>query len=271
MGPSSKEKKSKAKNAKSFLVINVEGAIDEADRSLIESLWWPITNKEQWYDEGKEHPVRVQPGDEPLKTGGDPDEWDDWDKFEHDVIENYVFGYGSLMEEWLDKAPVQIANLKGFNRDWKATMDNKREIPGYKHYQAEPGETEPTHVSFLNISKAGKTAAVTGIVRPLSLRQLAMLDHRERNYLRIDVTDKIEFIGSQPTRPFTIWTYTASEASIGRFEQIDGVPVVSREYYYKFHSARQRLEALTSHDRRMNFKINGAFTTLKLRSKSIDG
>ena len=174
------------------------------------------------------------------------------------------------MEEWLDKEPVYIANLKGFERDWKATMDNRLDIPGYKRYQAETSEAEPVHVSFLNISKAGKTAAVTGIVRPLSPWQLAMLDHRERNYLRIDVTDKIEFIGSPPSRPFTVWTYTASNASVSRFEKINGVPVVSRDYYDRFRRASQRLEALTSRDRRLNLDVNGAFTTQTLQSKSID-
>jgi hypothetical protein len=265
--PKIQDPNNKAKNAKSFLVINIEGAIDEADKSLIESLWWPITNDERWYDQGREYPVKVQPGEKPLKTGSEADDWDDWDKFEVGVIDNYVFGYGSLMEEWLDKEPFHIANLKGFERDWKATMDNTLEISGYKNYDAESSQAKPRHVSFLNISKGSKSAEVTGVVRRLSLWQLAMLDHRERNYLRIEVTDKTQFIGTPPSRPFMVWTYTASQASLARFKDIEDMPVVSQSYYEKHQRGWQRIEQLASADKPLKFGIKGKFTTQKLDQK----
>jgi hypothetical protein len=272
--PLIEDAQSEAANAKSFLVINIEGAIDEADKNLIESLWWPITHEAPWFDEGRERPIKVHPGAERLKTGGKPERWEGWDAFDDGVLDIYVFGYGSLMAEWLDEEESHIANLEGFERDWRATMDNSIRIADYKVYEARSEEQKPPYVSFVNVSQSTASACVTGIVKPVSLWQLAQLDHRERNYLRIDVTDSIRFIGPQadhPKRPYTVWTYTASQASHKRFNQLKDLPVVSQEYYDKYLNASQRLATVAPAGSKIHFQLNKAFSTRELEVKEIPG
>jgi hypothetical protein len=172
---------------------------------------------------------------------------------------NYVFGYGSLMEEWLDEGTACLANLAGFERNWLATMDNRLSIPGYKIYEPLPDAQRPDFVSFLNISRTRGSKPLTGVIRRYSLTELAELDRRERNYLRIEVTRHVRFIcGAQgkPNAPYTIWTYTASVAARERHRASHGKSVVSQAYYEGFCSAAERIKARVHDPARINFDVS---------------
>ncbi|MCU7844084.1 MAG: gamma-glutamylcyclotransferase [Candidatus Thiodiazotropha sp. (ex Monitilora ramsayi)] len=257
-------------DAKSFLVINIEGTIDDSDGHLMESLWWTINDAHDWYSQGREWPINVRPGAEPLKTGSKPKTWKGWEHFEDGTIDNYVFGYGSLMGEWLDCDDCFIANLRGYERDWQATMNNEIEVPGYKIYKAPSGETTPKRVSFLNVSTcSGKDAFVTGVVRKHSLNALANLDRRERNYLRIDITDQVEFLlqntGTLPKRPYTIWTYTASAAARGRFDGTKETCIVAERYFNDFELACQRIDEKLSEKKQLNIQVAAHYKLQQLQ------
>src|SRR4051794_32580383 len=93
----------------------------------------------------------------------------------------FVFGYGSL----LDGAGGEPCVLQGFRRGWTVAMDNRRTLPGYRYFlDAATGERPPVYVAFLDIRPCAG-ARVNGIVFPADL---AVLDARERNYAREDVT-----------------------------------------------------------------------------------
>ena len=261
-------------DVKSFLVINIEGTIDDSDGHLMESLWWTISDAHDWYSQGREWPINVRPGAEPLKTGSKPKTWKGWEHFENGTIDNYVFGYGSLMGEWLDCDDCFVANLIGYERDWQATMNNEIEVPGYKIYKASGGVTTPKRVSFLNVSKCSrKDAFVTGVVKKHSLSALANLDRRERNYLRIDITDQVEFLlqdlNTPPKRPYTIWTYRASAAAAERFQDIKETCVVDEKYFNDYQLACQRISEKLSDKKQLDIQVADNYELLKLRRRNL--
>lgn len=128
-----------------------------------------------------------------------PKNWEGWDEFEKDQGETqsqqFVFGYGSLTE--LVQQPTRaidtrgfIADLSGYRRSWNVAMDNSESIRGYKYYEDIKGERPEVFVAFLNIVEA-PDSQVNGVCVPVSNARLKMLDQRERNYRRIDVTDRL--------------------------------------------------------------------------------
>ncbi|MCU7807522.1 MAG: gamma-glutamylcyclotransferase [Candidatus Thiodiazotropha sp. (ex Semelilucina semeliformis)] len=261
-------------NAKSFLVINIEGTIDDSDGHLMESLWWPIDDRSGWYSQGREKPINVPPGNKPLSTGGKPQSWKGWEDFEDGVIENYVFGYGSLMDEWLKDEDCLIANLEGYERNWQATMDNETEIPGYKIYEPINGEEKPKNVSFLNIGNSKKkNSVVTGVVKKYTLKMLADLDRRERNYLRVDITDQIIFLelgkSTPPQRPYTIWTYIASAAAQKRHQSNNGECIVATDYFNNFESAVEVIKDHNTNPVTINFEVDGNIKPQKLNRRYV--
>jgi dephospho-CoA kinase len=132
----------------------------------------------------------------------------------------FVFGYGSLLRH-----PGGIAcHLLGHRRAWNVAMDNRRTIPGYKFYvDAHTGERPRVRVTFLNVYAAAG-GRVNGVAFPVTAELLDGLDRRERNYDRVDVTERLDVdLGG------TVWTYRGSEAARGRFEAGDAV--VSEDYF----------------------------------------
>ncbi|MCU7851511.1 MAG: gamma-glutamylcyclotransferase [Candidatus Thiodiazotropha sp. (ex Monitilora ramsayi)] len=260
--------------AKSFLVINIEGTIDDSDGHLMESLWWPIEDRFSWYSQGREKPINVLPGDKPLSTGSKPQSWKGWEDFDDGIIENYVFGYGSLMDDWLKDEDCLIANLEGYERNWQATMDNDVEIPGYKTYEPKNGEEKPKTVSFLNIGNSKqKDSVVTGVVKKYTLKMLADLDRRERNYLRVDITDKIIFLeknkSMHPQRPYTIWTYIASAAAQKRHKSNNDACSVATDYFNNFESAAEAIKDYNINLNTINFEANGNIKLQKLTRRYV--
>jgi hypothetical protein len=122
---------------------------------------------------------------------------------------DFVFGYGSLAAE-LPFVPGRepcdagfVADLPGFVRGWGVAMDNRRDLPGYKYDTAADGTRPPVFVSFLDVAPAGGGAAVNGLCLPVHEGLLARLDRRERNYVRLDVSDRIDAGGR-------VWTYAGT-------------------------------------------------------------
>lgn len=134
----------------------------------------------------------------------------------------HVFGYGSLATLG---AP---AELHEFERSWGVAMDNTRDLPGYKHYLLPSGERPALFVAFLDIAqRAG--GVVNGVCTPVDERTLALLDLRERNYARVDVTPHV---GAPPAARGRVWAYVGSTAGRERLHtgRARGTAVVERAY-----------------------------------------
>jgi hypothetical protein len=137
----------------------------------------------------------------------------------------YVFGYGSLACD--GEPPVHQAELRGARRVWGVAMDNTEDLPGYKHYRRRGDGSRPAVcVAFLDLEpSAGE--AVNGICLAVTPEQLSVLDVRERNYVRIDITDRL-----RPRPPGRAWTYVGRPDSRARLRRARARSraVVSREY-----------------------------------------
>ena len=124
----------------------------------------------------------------------------------------FVFGYGSLANV-PGPIPVRrvaaggfVADLDGFARSWGVAMDNRSDLPGYKYYTDPRGHRPEVYVTYLDVrERAG--ARVNGVCIPVDDAQLAELDARERNYKRVDVSDRVGVEGVR------IWTYVGTAAS----------------------------------------------------------
>ena len=116
---------------------------------------------------------------------------------------DYVFGYGSLA--WDGRCPVHQAELRGTRRVWGVAMDNTEDVPGYKHYRRRRDGSRPeVCVAFLDLEPAAGEA-VNGICLEAPPDRLAALDRRERNYVRVDVTDRLS-----PRPPGRTWAYVGA-------------------------------------------------------------
>jgi gamma-glutamylcyclotransferase (GGCT)/AIG2-like uncharacterized protein YtfP len=119
----------------------------------------------------------------------------------------FVFGYGSLAALGDGVAPSRapradgfVCDLRGYRRQWGVAMDNSRDLPGYKHYTDELGRRPPVFVCFLDIG-TDRRASVNGLCIPVDGARLAVLDERERNYERVDVSASVDAGGAR------VWTY----------------------------------------------------------------
>ncbi|MBB4660896.1 gamma-glutamylcyclotransferase [Conexibacter arvalis] len=142
--------------------------------------------------------------------------------------EQYVFGYGSLAAAAAATAVANgghVAELRGHRRRWGVAMDNARDLPGYKWYRLRAtGERPQAFVAFLDVVPGD--GAVNGLCLPVDAAALRRLDARERNYDRVDVTERVAGARGR------VWTYVGSAA--GRARLARGVrerrTLVSQEY-----------------------------------------
>jgi hypothetical protein len=104
-------------------------------------------------------------------------------------------------------------------------MDNARDLPGYKHYRRPDGSRPDVFVAFLDLVRT-PGAAVNGVCLPVDDDALALLDRRERNYVRRDVTARL------PDAPGRVWTYAGSPGGRSRLRRARarGRAVISAEY-----------------------------------------
>jgi hypothetical protein len=104
-------------------------------------------------------------------------------------------------------------------------MDNGVTIPGYKYYLDADDRRPDVCVAFLDVVQT-PGAWVNGLCVPVDEAALRSLDHRERNYERVDVTRAVE-----PTLGRT-WVYAGRPDSRSRFAEAaaEGRCVVQRAY-----------------------------------------
>jgi hypothetical protein len=148
--------------------------------------------------------------------------------------EQYVFGYASLVH---DGGPGSLTRLHGVHRTWGVATDNTRAIPGYKMYLDRSDGSRPAiYVAFLDLLP-DEDASVNGVCRPVTEAELEILDQRERNYDRVDVTASLE---SPPGR---VWAYLGSAEGRARLRsgREEGAAVVSRDYEQKVHAGFRAL------------------------------
>jgi hypothetical protein len=147
----------------------------------------------------------------------------------------YVFGYGSLAAQ--RRAEGFVAELAGYARGWGVAMDNTRDLPGYKWYADAGGGRPAVFVAFLDITEC-PGGAVNGLCLPVTDGELPALDARERNYERIDVSERI---GS----PARVWAYVGSAAGRERLRRgaAAGTAVIPRGYRDGVRAAFQALGA----------------------------
>jgi cation transport regulator ChaC len=152
-------------------------------------------------------------------------------------LTEHVFAYGSVVGDGPASSCVP-ATLRGHRRIWGVAADNARAIPGYKQYRLrEDGSLPRVFVAFLDVVEH-RSCAVNGVVAPVDEAALALLDRRERNYDRVDVTAIVD----TPVEG-RVWTYVGSPAGRERLAAgtRDGRAVVCREYVEGVHSAFREL------------------------------
>ena len=140
----------------------------------------------------------------------------------------HVFGYASLVT---DGGPGRVTRMRDVRRTWGVATDNSLGIPGYKMYLRRTDGSRPAvFVAFLDLLPA-RGCAVNGVLRPIGADELELLDRRERNYDRTDVTASID---SPPGR---VWAYLGSPQARERLRRARqaGAAVVSRDYERKVH------------------------------------
>jgi len=158
----------------------------------------------------------------------------------------WIFGYGSLahienLRSFHTRHRVALgthgySELVGFERTWTVAMDNSRTLPRYKYYlDATTGGRPEVFVAFANIEKG--EGSVSGIVFEVDLAMLEVLDSRERNYRRADVTAQLS-----ATVEGTVWTYVGSPDAKERFQQglRKEALVIDKAYAHAIESAFAR-------------------------------
>ena len=138
----------------------------------------------------------------------------------------WVFGYGSLVDaadlaghlarHGLGLGDYRYCELMGFKRTWSVAMDNTLNEPGYKYYVDPQTRSRPdVFVAFVNLEPHdGETArGVSGILFEVGPEALSILDRRERNYHRCDVTPAISAAVDG-----TVWTYIGHAEARARYE-----------------------------------------------------
>ena len=91
-------------------------------------------------------------------------------------------------------------------------MDNAQTFAGYKCYiDAATDERLDAFIAFANIEPE-TAASVHGLLFEADARVLEILDHRERNYTRTDVTHQIA-----NTVEGTVWTYVGHPDANARY------------------------------------------------------
>jgi len=143
-----------------------------------------------------------------------------------------VLGYGSLVQATATAtataaAPPRLARLPGFRRELGVAMDNAVDLPGYKWFRdPRDGSRPAVHVAFADLVEAPGAPPVNGVLLPVD--DPATLDARERNYERVDVSDRIDGAPSGAR----VWAYVGSPAGRERFARgrAAGTLVVARAY-----------------------------------------
>jgi hypothetical protein len=142
----------------------------------------------------------------------------------------YVFGYGSLVA-----LPGAVpARLRGYRRTWGVAMDNTVAEPGYKVYENPEGERPAVAVAFLDLAEDPDTTIDGALI---AAPDLALLDARERQYERIDVTTAI----ASAAPPGKTYTYVGRAESRARVTDGRLDVVIQRAYAQQVERAFAQL------------------------------
>jgi gamma-glutamyl AIG2-like cyclotransferase len=145
----------------------------------------------------------------------------------------FVFAYGSLAA---DLRGSHRAELRGRRRAWGVAMDNRIDVPGYKHYRLRSDGSRPAVcVAFLDLLDDDPSASTTGVCVPVDSAQLPIIDHRERNYERIDVTRCL----ADGAPAGVVWAYVGTPTGRRRLQDARerGRAVISRDYLERTRAA----------------------------------
>ena len=153
----------------------------------------------------------------------------------------YIFGYGSLVNSEKLKAflgvkelhkKTQFTYIRGYSRSWDVAMDNSINLPNYKFYISKDNqERENIFVSFLNIQKSPQKS-VYGILFPIEKESLPLMDKRERNYNRVNITGSISNLDSLDKEDI-VYTYIGKKDANERYRKgkKENRVFVSKDYY----------------------------------------
>lgn len=243
-----------ADKGEAFLVVIARGRVPSLGSEFIDTHWFQLSGEERArdYEFGDFHDVMVQPGSKPRQAGGRSKDWDGWNAFDEARPVNapkstrqMIFGYGSLVDvgrlsEFLNEHGLALGDyryvtIQGWRRSWSVAMDNREIIPDYKYYIDRTTGAHPgVYVAFLNIERVRKTGTPAGVPAPevagvlfdIDEAVLAVLDERERNYCRCDITDQFPGIEGR------VWAYLGSPEAEERYRigLMEGSVVIDAAY-----------------------------------------
>jgi len=158
--------------------------------------------------------------------------------------DEYVFGFGSLVDlealaDYLDREPFtegefERCRLRDYRRAWNIARDNSEVIPGHDHLVCSvSGERLDGYVAVVNIRPA-PGQAVNGLAFRVSPDELAILDRRERNYDRIDVSGRLDV-----TVHDRVWAYRGKPFAEERYAKgaAAGSAFINSAYHTLVHLA----------------------------------
>lgn len=236
----------------SFLVVTVRGHMPSLGSEIVDTHWFQLSGEEREYEFGDFYDVLVQPGSVPRRAGGRSETWDGWEKFDEarplitpPATRELIFGYGSLVDigrlsEFLNNHGLALGSyyyrtITGWRRSWSVAMDNREVVKGYKYYLNRATGTQPdVYVAFLNIERVreedvpldGSVPEVTGVLFEVDQSVLDVLDKRERNYCRCDISDQFRDLDGR------VWAYIGSPEAEERYRigLMEGSVVIDAAY-----------------------------------------
>lgn len=149
-----------------------------------------------------------------------------------------MFGYGSLVERaslevFLGKSlnepgDFMIGHLRGYRRSWNVSSDSSDPMNS-RYYVDETGGRIESAVAALGIYESAGTW-INGVLIRVDAADLRLLDRREKNYNRVEVTDRIE---CEATDRLTALTYVPKPESVERTREAQraGRCVVAQSYF----------------------------------------
>jgi cation transport regulator ChaC len=161
-------------------------------------------------------------------------------------VPSFVFGYGSLLRRPSFAGRAVLCRLSGHRRAWDVAMDNARTIPGYKCYLDAGSRARPDiYVTFLSI-RPDPGRFVNGVAFQVPAALLKLLDRRERNYRRVEVTGLLD-----EELPGRVFTYVGLAQARERYERgrESGTAFVAQRYFDAVTADFRSLDSLDEFER----------------------
>jgi len=186
-------------------------------------------------------------------------------------VKNFIFGYGSLInKESATKTlgrrifdeEILLCELNGYTRIWGVVN-----IVIVSNYM----ENKPVNAVFLDIrSQPGKS--VNGVLMEITLDELERMDAREKNYIRIDVTNNLNTTINN--RNSKVFTYVGKS----KFLAVNYInPIVLKRYQNLVNKGaryfgRKFVETFKATTQSHNFKIvSGSYQFLDEQQNILTG